>query len=68
LTFEGFFVADEVESFLERLPTAADVRREIARNLREGRLLRQVLKLAEQREKVEEVSAVRTSRKRPSRA
>jgi len=45
----------QLEEYIERLPSSTEVRRKIAENLREGKLLRQVLKMAEQREKVEEV-------------
>lgn len=47
--------ANKLDEYIERLPPSADVRRKIAENLREAKLLRQVLKLSEQREKVEEV-------------
>ena len=46
----------QVESFLERIPDAAEIRRELAYKLRETRLLKQVLKLSEQRDRVREVA------------
>lgn len=46
----------DVRSFIEELPPADVVRRELSRNMREQRLLKQILKLSEQREKVREVS------------
>ena len=44
-----------LDEYIERLPSSAEVRQKIAENLREAKLLRQVLKMSEQREKVEEV-------------
>lgn len=43
--------------FLDKVPAPDEIRREITENLRKGKLLRQLLKLAEQRERVEEVSS-----------
>ena len=42
--------------FLEKVPTPDEIRRKITENLRQKKLLRQLLKLAEQRQAVEEVS------------
>jgi hypothetical protein len=43
--------------FLERVPPSDEVRRQLAENLRQTKLLRQVLRIAEQRECVQEVAA-----------
>jgi len=44
-----------ITQFLNDLPAPDEVRRRLTENLREARLLRQILKLSEQREKVREV-------------
>ncbi len=44
-----------IEEYLDQLPPSAEVRRKLAENLREARLLRKVLAISEQREKVGEV-------------
>ena len=46
---------NQLDEYIERLPSPAEVRRKIAENLREAKLPRRVLKMSEQREKVEEV-------------
>jgi hypothetical protein len=48
-------MSEQVETFLERIPPATKVRECLAHNLREARLLRQILKLAEQQEKVRQI-------------
>jgi len=48
-------MSEPLEAFLARIPDPNEVRRRIAENLNERQLLRHVLKLAEQREKVHEV-------------
>lgn len=48
--------ADEL---VARLPSSIEVRRRLGENLREARLLRQLLKLAEQKQKVEEAKLCR---------
>lgn len=45
----------KLAEYLSRLPSSSEVRRKLAENLREAQLLRRVLKLAEDRERVEEV-------------
>jgi len=45
----------KLDEYLDRLPSSSEVRRKIAENLREAKLLRRVLKLAEDRERVSEV-------------
>jgi hypothetical protein len=45
-----------IVDFLDKVPPPDEVRRQIAVNLRQGKLLRQVLRMAEQRESVREVS------------
>lgn len=47
--------SETVDAFVERLPRPEEIRRKLSANYREARLLRQILKIAEQREKVEEV-------------
>ncbi len=47
---------DELVKLLEKVPSPEDIRRRITENLRQGKLLRQLLKVAEQRQAVEEVS------------
>jgi hypothetical protein len=42
--------------FLDKVPQSDEIRRRITENLRQGKLLRQLLRIAEQRQKVEEVS------------
>lgn len=53
---EGCDMDESIEAFLQKLPTPDDVRRELSRNIREQRLLKQVLKLVEQRARVQEVA------------
>ena len=45
-----------ISACLERLPSPAEIRRELSKNVREKNLLRQLLKISEQREKVREVT------------
>jgi hypothetical protein len=47
---------EQLKQYLETLPASKEIRDRLCENLREARLLRQLLKLAEQREKVREVS------------
>jgi hypothetical protein len=47
---------DELTRLLEKVPSPEEIRRRITENLRQGKLLRQLLRLAEQRKAVEEVS------------
>jgi len=51
--------ADKTDDLLDqvKIPGPADIRRRIAQNIRQRQLLRQLLKLAEQRQAVEEVSS-----------
>jgi hypothetical protein len=46
---------DPVDRYVEALPGSRQIRERLSVNLREQRLLKQLLKLAEQREKVQEV-------------
>lgn len=43
-----------VREYLDRLPRVDDLRRELAANLREARLLRRLLKLSQQQAGIEE--------------
>ena len=45
---------DKLDRYLDRLPKIPEIRNRLSENLREARLLRQLLKIAEQRRKVEE--------------
>jgi hypothetical protein len=45
--------------FLDKVPKPDEIKRRITENLRKGKLLRQLLRLAEQRQAVEEVSSCR---------
>lgn len=45
---------EKLDDFLRRLPRPSEIKDRLARNLHEGRLLRQLLKLSEQREHVRE--------------
>jgi hypothetical protein len=44
-------------AFLDKVPPSDEIRRRIAENLRQKKLLQQLLRIAEQRDEVEEVSA-----------
>ena len=44
------------DEYIDRIPSSDEIKRRLVHNLREAKLLRQLLKLAEQREKVEEIS------------
>jgi hypothetical protein len=46
--------------FLDKVPSSGEVRRRIAENIREGKLLRQLLRIADQRESVQEVAVAET--------
>jgi len=48
--------AKPIEGYLDNIPEPEEIRVRIAENIRQRQLLRQLLKLAEQRRKVEEVS------------
>ena len=43
-----------LETFLEKVPPPEEIRRRLTENVRQGKLLRQVLRLAEQRKSVQE--------------
>ena len=43
-----------VDDFVEKIPSAQEVRRRLSQNLQEARLLRQLLRIALQREKAAE--------------
>ncbi len=45
-----------LDEYIERLPPPKAIRERLSRNLREARLLRQLLKLSEQRQRVEEAA------------
>jgi|ETNvirnome_2_300_1030623.scaffolds.fasta_scaffold53590_1 hypothetical protein len=47
----------KIEALLDRLPDRDQIRNRLSENLREAKLLRQLLKIAEQREKVEEAQS-----------
>ena len=47
----------KIEDILVKLPQRDQIRNRLSENLREAKLLRQLLKLAEQREKVEEAQS-----------
>ena len=47
---------ESIDTFVERIPKPEEIRRRLSANIREARMLRQILKIAEQREKVAEVS------------
>ncbi len=47
----------QAEAYLNRLPDEREIRQRLSRNLRERTLLRQLLKIAEQRRKVEEATS-----------
>jgi hypothetical protein len=56
---EAFFMAEtemQVAEFVEKIPTPEEIRRDLCRNIREARLLRQLLRLAERRQEVREVA------------
>jgi len=44
-------------AYLDRLPEEQEIRQRLSKNLRERTLLRQLLKIAEQRRKVEEATS-----------
>jgi hypothetical protein len=44
-----------IDNFLEQVPSSEEIRRRIAENLRQAKLLRQMLRFAEQRESVVEI-------------
>jgi hypothetical protein len=46
----------KLDQYLERLPPPNEIRDRLCRNFREAKLLRQLLKLSEQRQRVREVS------------
>jgi hypothetical protein len=53
-------MADQAQSlaeFIKRIPMPDEIKDRLAENLHEAKLLRQLLKIAEQREAVEEVSS-----------
>lgn len=47
--------AQSIEGYLQSLPSMEEIRRRITENARERRLLRQLLKLRDQRDRVQEV-------------
>jgi len=47
----------KIEEILDKLPQRDQIRDRLSENLREAKLLRQLLKLAEQREHVEEAQS-----------
>ncbi len=47
-------MAEQLTKYLDQLPEPQEIRDRLSANLRENRLLRQLLKLSEQREKVRE--------------
>ena len=49
----------DLSKFIEKVPKPEEIRRELTANLREAKLLRQLLRISEQRQQVEEVSACR---------
>jgi hypothetical protein len=49
----------DLSQYLEKVPKPEEIRRELTANLREAKLLRQLLRISEQRQQVEEVSSCR---------
>lgn len=47
---------ETIKGFVEQIPKPAEIRERIAENLRERQVLRQLLKLSEQQEKMREAS------------
>ena len=47
-------MSETVEQFVKRLPTPVEIKARLSENIRENRLLKQILKLSEQRGKLEE--------------
>lgn len=45
---------DKLDQYIERLPPPKEIRDRLSRNLREARLLRTLLKISEQRQRVRE--------------
>lgn len=48
---------ERLSEYIKRLPAPKEIRDRLSENLREARLLRQLLKIAEQRRKVEEATS-----------
>jgi len=56
---EGFFMAEatsDLRKYIEQIPSSDEIRRRLDQTAEESKLLRRLLRLAVQREKVEEVS------------
>ncbi len=51
--------------FLDGVPPSDEVRRQIAENAQQGKLLRRLLRLSEQRERVQEVARQETTEASP---
>jgi hypothetical protein len=49
----------DLSQYLEKVPKPDEIRRQLTANLRQAKLLRQLLRIAEQRQAVEEVSSCR---------
>lgn len=47
----------DLDRFLDKVPEPDEVRRKITENLRQAKLLKQILRISEQRERVKEVSS-----------
>ena len=51
---------EKLDQYLDRLPKVPEIRSRLSENLREARLLRQLLKLSQQREKVRETQTCKS--------
>lgn len=47
----------QLHEYIERIPPPKEIRDRLTRNFREAKLLRQLLKIAEQKREVEEVAS-----------
>ncbi len=47
---------DRLADYIERMPPPGEIRHRLCENLREARLLRQLLRLSEQRQKTKEAA------------
>ena len=49
--------AKDLAKFIDKIPTPDEIKDRLAENLHEAKLLRQLLKIAEQKQQVEEVAS-----------
>jgi hypothetical protein len=47
----------DLSQYLDKVPKPDEIRRQLTANLRQAKLLRQLLRIAEQRQAIEEVSS-----------